>query len=285
MTRMSRRSLLAGMAVGAGLGTRGLPVGPASATDGAQSKPGAPAVAQAAGRQRALDAFPYRQITVPGSSALKEWIKLRVAGNGWPVIVGDRRELTRVAEQFSWNDPAVNPSASAPDRSVAQILEAARSVRLPDDLMRLQGMDAGDAHMPPQGSLTEPPAEPRGLEIIRELGGEFVPEVSILEIPTDKSYEVPAYLKWGNWNACPPPEVHVAVLRSWHERFGVEVVGISGDSMDLFVLRPPSTFGEAMKLALEEYTYCNDMIDQGAGTVSRRAAELMADPWWDLWWD
>jgi hypothetical protein len=83
----------------------------------------------------------------------------------------------------------------------------------------------------------------------------------------------------------PPPEIHVAVLRSWHERFGVEVVGISGDSMDLFVLRPPSTFGEAMKLALEEYTYCNDMIDQGAGTVSRRAAELMADPWWDLWWD
>ena len=235
---------------------------------------------------RALAAFPYERIAVPGSGAMGEWKRLRDAGKGWPVIVGDEDQLARIAEQFSWNDPAVNPRPAAPDQSVAQILEAARSVRLPEDLRRWQGMEAADAYTPPMGSLTEPPASPReGPDVIRQLDGGFLPEVFLVVLPTDKSFEVPAYLKWGGWNSCPPPELQVAMLRSWHERFGAELVGIRSDAMDLLVSRLPETFGEAMTLALEEYVYCNDSIDQGTGTVTGRAAELMADPWWDLWWD
>jgi hypothetical protein len=248
--------------------------------------PEAFAAAQAAGRKQAIAAFPYERVAVPGSKALEEWRKLRSAGPGWPVIVGDETELGVVAEQFSRNDPASNPMASLPDRSVAQILEAARKVRLPDDLRRWHGTETGEADSPPQGSLTEPPATPRdGPDIIRVLGGGVVPEVFLVLIPTDKSYEVPAYLKWGNWNSCPPPEFHVAMLKSWHERFGVELVGIGGSVMDLLASRLPQTFGEAMLLAEEEYLYCSDSIDQGTGTVSGRAAEFLADPWWDLWWD
>ena len=74
-------------------------------------------------------------------------------------------------------------------------------------------------------------------------------------------------------------------MRSWFERYGAELVGIDGDTLNLRVQRRPTGRDEALALAREQYHYCPDLVDQGVGTISALASELMASDWWFLWWD
>ena len=76
-----------------------------------------------------------------------------------------------------------------------------------------------------------------------------------------------------------------AALRSWRDRFGAELIGLSSDRMDLQVERRPNTREQALELAREHYVFCNDIVDQGDGTLSTLAACLLADNWWNFWWD
>lgn len=133
------------------------------------------------------------------------------------------------------------------------------------------------------------PAEPQpspGLSVAADvLSGEAHDQVHIALIPTKDWTTVPAHLRWGGWNDCPAAEVHVAALRSWRTRYGVELVGIRGDTMNLRAARRPKTRDEALELAREQYVYCTDIIDQGVDTYSALAASLMHDDWWYFWWD
>ena len=105
--------------------------------------------------------------------------------------------------------------------------------------------------------------------------------VHILLIPTDDGTGVPAYLRWGGWNACPPPEYHVAALRAWRGRCGAELVGLGCDVMELRVTRHPATREEALALVREQDAYGVEFD----GPLAPYAADLMASPWWFLWWD
>ena len=115
--------------------------------------------------------------------------------------------------------------------------------------------------------------------------GEPFPKVHIVLVPTDDSSTIPAHLHWGSWNECPAPEYHVAALRHWRDAYGAELVGLGRDTIDLKVARTPATRGEAIELARVQYAYCNDIIDQGTGSYSVLAAQLMAHDWWFFWWD
>ncbi|MEM9496172.1 MAG: DUF4253 domain-containing protein [Pseudomonadota bacterium] len=117
------------------------------------------------------------------------------------------------------------------------------------------------------------------------LSGKPLPSVNIVLIPTDDWTEAPAYLRWGNWNDNPPPEYHVAALRSWRDRYGAELVGLSHDVMNIRVVNKPGTRDEAVELAREHYAYCSDIVDQGTGTFAPLAASLKANKWWYFWWD
>jgi hypothetical protein len=136
--------------------------------------------------------------------------------------------------------------------------------------------------------LGEWPSEPSpwpGLSIATDLYGEPLAKVYIAIIPTDDWTTVPAYLRWGGWGKCPDPEYHVAALRSWRARYGVELVGLSFDVMNLRTAKRPSTREIALALAREQYAYCSDIIDQGTGTLSALAATLMVSDWWNFRWD
>jgi hypothetical protein len=103
---------------------------------------------------------------------------------------------------------------------------------------------------------------------------------------SEQSDEVfPAYLRWGNWNGCPAPEYHVAAFRSWRDRYGAELVGLSHDVVNIHVRRRPKTRGEALDLGRQQYLYCSDIVDQGVGTLNALAAALMEHDWWYFWWD
>lgn len=246
------------------------------------------------GRARLLAALPYTHVTVSGATAMTEWEKLRAEGRGWPVIVGDDEGLLAIAEQFSIDDPAIVPVApgtrpSPPPRSPAEILAAAASVKLPGDLTNRFG-DLGKVEMPPSGDWPAnlPPGsdEGPGLTVAMDYrANKPLDTVHILILPTHDSAEVPAYLRWGNWNACPSPELHVAMLRDWKRRFGTELIGIDREVMNLRTGRMPATRPEALALAREQYDYCPDIVDQGIGTIEALAAALMRETWWFFWWD
>lgn len=115
--------------------------------------------------------------------------------------------------------------------------------------------------------------------------GRVAETVHIVVLPTSDPTAVPAHLRLGGWNACPPAEHHVAVLRALRDRYGAEIVVCTSDTVELRVQRRPETREEAITLARDLYLYCNDSIDQGLGTVSDFAAYLMASEWWLFWWD
>jgi hypothetical protein len=240
---------------------------------------------------RMMAALSYERVTVAGADALAEWERLRSAGRGWPIVVGDDDALERIADQFSMADPQVSGSSILPaPRAPAEIIAAAARLRFPADLARWPGAyGEGDLRSPvgewPEGGMDDA-AEQDGLTVARNvLTDQAFERVHILLIPTRNGWEAPAYLRWGDWNACPPPEYHVAALRSWHERYGTVVVGINGDTMNLRAARRPAGRDEALALAREQYRYCPDIVDQGSGTISALAAQLMSSDWWYFWWD
>ncbi|WP_296617983.1 DUF4253 domain-containing protein [Sphingomonas sp.] len=240
-------------------------------------------------QSRAMTALGYERVTVPGASALLEWEKLKSAGRGWPIIIGGDDDLERVVDQFAMVDPEVSghPIAGMELRSPQDVLTAASKLSFPRDLKNWAGAyKAGDLRAPegdwPGNVGVGSPGPSVATDIVK---GEFLEHVHILLIPTTYGWEVPAYLRWGDWNACPPPEYHVAALRAWHSDFGAELVGMNGDTINLRVANRPKSRAKAMKLAREQYGYCPDIVDQGVGTISALAATLMASEWWYLWWD
>lgn len=225
--------------------------------------------------------LPFDKVTVPGERALAEWERLRSAGRGWPVIIGSDADLAAIAEQLSIADDLPGTAATT-----ARIIEESEALRFPDSLRQLVGAD-GDAPPPPPGEWPEPgTVAPTGMTVASDiLTGKPLARVHILLIPTTRSWEVPAYLRWGGWNACPPPAHQVAALKHWHARFGAELVGLNGDTLNLRAARLPATKEEALALAGEQYAFCPDIVDQGTGSLSALAATLMANRWWFLWWD
>lgn len=110
--------------------------------------------------------------------------------------------------------------------------------------------------------------------------------VHIILIPTTRPWEVAAYMSFGGWNDCPNPEEHVAIHRSWHERFGAEIVTMAGDLIEMRVTRPPTDLATAEALAMEQFHYtAGDLVYQGTGTLLALASTLKGGATWFFWWD
>ncbi len=108
-------------------------------------------------------------------------------------------------------------------------------------------------------------------------------QVPIALIPTNNSWEAPAYLRGPDDGQ--PPHIHVAVLRYWHEHWGAEVLGWNSGTLELRVERPPTTDEDALELAAEQYVYCPDLVDQCMGSLSVLAKRLVNSRVWWFWWD
>jgi len=239
---------------------------------------------------RMMAALAFPRVTVAGAQALAEWERRKAASGGLPIVIGSDEDLERIANQFSIDDAhvtGVKPPGDGP-RTTSAILDAAAKIKFPNDLRKWPGAyQPSDLHAP----LGDWPSEVKSddatdLTIARDLSsGQFHDHVHLLLLPAKGSWEVPAYLRWGNWNACPPPEYHVAALRRWNENYGAELVAINGDTMNLRVAHRPKTRSEALALAREHYGYCPDIVDQGVESISALAATLMASDWWFFWWD
>lgn len=111
-----------------------------------------------------------------------------------------------------------------------------------------------------------------------------LPEVAIAMLPIRDPVEAPAWLAFGNWDGCPDPTVHVAVLSRWRDRWGAEVVAIGEDRIELRVARPPSDREAAMALAREHAAYAPALLAGGARTIAALAAERLGARSWSFRW-
>ena len=219
-------------------------------------------------------------ITVPGKSAIGLWQELRdrLEPGWWPIVVGGESDEARLAEGAADIETAASRTLElSAGLDVTALFKRWHHENEPeeDEGERWDVVGTWPAATPRPSSFTLP------FDILSGKPRQTVVAI----VPSNDGAEVPATLGWGGWNACPRPEEHVAVLRRWADIYGAELVGISGDVIEMRVLRPPKTREAAMVLATEQYDYCSDIVTQGTQSISALAADLLDDPTWYFWWD
>lgn len=229
-------------------------------------------------------------VKVPGREAFDHWKKLRTEKGSYPIIIGNNENLSMLVE-FSEVDP------------VDSILKKAADYVYPADFLKRQEKETAeffermpnfpkhlliDEQNPPRGPWPDVPNEHPKLSVIREIfeGDVRISEtVNIWRSPSEDWTEAFAHARFGGWNANPFPHEHVSAFRHWRDRYGLELVGMSNDQLNLIANKPPKTKDEAIALAIEQYRFCADIVDQGVGTIESLAHDLMTHNWWYFWWD
>lgn len=105
-------------------------------------------------------------------------------------------------------------------------------------------------------------------------------------------YEAPAILSapsTHNWTGSathPYLELadHVAVLRSWHERYFARLYYLDTASLELKVLLPPMERHEVAQCAVEQYAYCPDLTQFCGETIDVGQKQVRSHHW-NFWWD
>lgn len=247
-------------------------------------------------------AFPYQLVDVAGTQVLDTYEQLRQQEQGTVVILGNEQslqllealmaEMAQVSPQALVSQAqAVDPQAWLAQAQLEQDADdeadpreaAAAGVSL-DDLMLLDTDDA-----PAPGNEEAEAAAPDGalpaFNAFSDADGRPYDEVFLAILPTEHSWQVPCYLKFGGWNTCPPAHVHAAFMRYWGERYGAQVACMTHDVIEMTVQHPPTTIADALELAQQQYLYCNDIVDQGTETIHALAETLLNAKVWYFWWD
>jgi hypothetical protein len=212
---------------------------------------------------------PLTGVTVRARLAFAAWTVLREAVSrtgAWPIVLG--------------NEPALRP-ATVGD-SPESILARAAQVE-PQRWARERVAAAPARFAAASAPWPETVAHRATFQVLGHLATQPTSAVLAL-VPTTVPYEVPAHLRFGGWNDCPPPDVHVSAFRDWHERFGAEPVVMASDTVELLVRNPAATREQALELARFQHAYCPDLVAKGLQSIEALAATLLGDPRWYFWW-
>ena len=108
----------------------------------------------------------------------------------------------------------------------------------------------------------------------------------LAKIPVKNPWEVFAYLPFGGWNECPDTAELMAIARYWLERYGAVPAVITHDVLEC-ALPAPVPADQAMELAMEQYAFCPDAVDQGPedASIGWLADTLRQSDKWFFWWD
>jgi Domain of unknown function (DUF4253) len=233
---------------------------------------------------------------LPAGRVVETWMKLAGAASEtkyWPIIRGaledDHEPVECDVDAVLAAVPAgrireiLKPRMEERREALAQIMSEFAQATDMDELARLAdvtGINLFGANVE-EPWPTEAP-ERVSFHTVRELkGGPAV----VLLVRVEHSYEVPAHLGFGGWNDCPSPELQVAALREWHKEYNAVPACITGDVLECAVVKRPQTEGEAMKLAAEQWIFCDDIVSQGTQTVRKLAMEIRRSLNWFFWWD
>jgi hypothetical protein len=221
----------------------------------------------------------FETIEVDGEESETRLAELRrrfKSDGKYPFFIGDHWELSHLEE---W--------ANLCQKDMGQTVADSRSINALDWFAQRRA-DRGDAadeafYMGEWPSSQVPNSR---LTVNRDLvTGKLMPMVMIGLARIDEPWMVPAYLKYGGWNECPPPEVHCAIMKHWQSGYGAEIVSMSHDVIECEVSRPPSSRENALNLAREQFRYCEDIVLQGCESIANLASVLLNSKYWYFWWD
>ncbi len=219
-----------------------------------------------------LAGSPFEVIMVPGIEA--EATRERLRGYGTtPVILGSSEDADLLVESLA---------DSGPD--LADILAEAEALDLAGWLRSRRNEDRVPPDMAPSLWPVNAMA-PQDLTLHYDvLAGRPKDRVLVALFGTPRGWEVPAHVRFGGWNTCPPAEVHVAMHRRWHQRWGADIACISGDVIECTVTRPPGDRAAARELAAEHMAYCPEIVLQGTQSLDGLATALVGARTWHFWW-
>ncbi|MCI9455440.1 MAG: DUF4253 domain-containing protein [Oscillospiraceae bacterium] len=111
--------------------------------------------------------------------------------------------------------------------------------------------------------------------------------VVLAEIPVKEPWKVFAWLCIGGWNECPSPETFMAVSKRWYEQYGAVPASACHDILEYALNCPVPSREMANQLALEQYVFCVDRVEQSAPgeTLGTLADTLTKSKVWYFWWD
>jgi len=245
-------------------------------------------------------AFPYPLYEVAGTSAVSQWKQLNQK-EGTAIIIGSLDDVQSVKENFEFSANvtvetilAKAANLSHPSSLYDHITNEHRS--FVESLKQQEGqadlaaeMDAlNPIHIPDEywGDWPDQVSSTDSvLSLLDWSTGKPLETVYITILPTKNTWEAAAYLKFGNWNANPPPEIHVAAMKQWAKDFGATPIVMNVDTIELYVDTRPNSQENAKKLAAEQYLYSPDIVNQGVDEVSMLAAILEKNHHWYFWWD
>lgn len=107
----------------------------------------------------------------------------------------------------------------------------------------------------------------------------------LAKIPTDKPWEVFAWIPFGGWNDCPDAKDMMSVCKYWYEEYGAVPAVISYDTLEMYLPEPVTSKDTSLKIAEEQYGFCADIIEQGTGTIKALAEIIVNSNIWFFWWD
>ncbi|BCJ47166.1 hypothetical protein GCM10010168_72450 [Actinoplanes ianthinogenes] len=199
-----------------------------------------------------------------GDDALRWWERLRAeypASGLWPLLM-EEDTPEYLADSYTY---------ATVDESLAQAYALDGSKLLVPDFV-----DEG-----------EWPSEPErpgfGLPYFRS--GQPA-QVTVALVPAAEPWLVPVVLHYGGWNKYPSPGEHAAIMRYWQERYGAELVVLTGTTVEYAVARPPLTRPDALALAGRYRAYNDGEYDlYGAEHLTDLAAGLLGAQVWRMWWD
>ncbi len=111
-----------------------------------------------------------------------------------------------------------------------------------------------------------------------------ISETILAYVPTDKPYEVFAWLPFGGWNECPDGADMMKISRYWYEKYGLTPAVIGHDTLECTVAKPLSA--ETAEIAAKEvFAVCPDDVWQGVGNIGALAGTLAKSTVWYFWWD
>jgi hypothetical protein len=212
-------------------------------------------------------------LCVPGWSAIQTWMELResLAATGyWPVLLGEPDAAEEVCE---WLDRDQHDSPGLVEQALA--LDVARWFAKEESV-----------HPLPRGPWPEEDLGSTSFTIPYDAHTRRPHrEVVLALVPARAGWEAVLRLRFGGFNDCPSTHVHGAVLQSWEERFGAELVGLQRNILELWATEFPADRNAALVLAREQYLYCRDIVEGGCETLDELAAILCSGEHWYFWWE
>lgn len=222
----------------------------------------------------------FETIKVAGTDAVRKLIELRslYPGSGYyPFLIGGADALDR--HKNSVEIVRMEPST---------IVHASMSLTIASWIAGQERLEKEYGFTLEQvlGEWPGEIAEKGSIGLHRDvLSGRIKSEAYIGLARIESPWQLPAAARFGAWNECPEPQVHCTFQREWQAKFGSEITGMSGDIVECAIKNPPTDQEAAMNLAIEQYWYCRDIVDQGCGTIAKLGAILLNSPYWYFWWD